>query len=75
MILKKYVQIVNSIEKLLDFGALTIEDVIGRLKAVQDRERASECEPSTGMLFYTAEQWRAFDKNKEEGAGLSKDGE
>ena len=37
---KKYEQLVLSIEMLLDFGQLTIEDVTGRLKAAQDHERA-----------------------------------
>lgn len=58
---KKYEQLVLSIETLLDFQQLSIEDMIGRLKAVQDRERAPESEPATSKLLYTAEQWRAFD--------------
>lgn len=73
---KRYEQIVISIETFLDFQQLSIEDVTGRLKAVQDRERAPESESSTigGKLLYTAEQWRAFDKKKKkEVAGLSKD--
>jgi hypothetical protein len=32
--LKRYAQIINSIETLMDFEQLTIEDVIGRLKLV-----------------------------------------
>ena len=36
---KKYEQIVMLIETLLDFEQLTIEDVTGRLKAVQDHGR------------------------------------
>ena len=43
---KKYAQIVMSIETLLDFEQLTIEDVTGRLKAVQDREEAPQSEPA-----------------------------
>jgi hypothetical protein len=35
---KRYAQIVNSIETLLSFEQLTVKDVTGRLKAVQDRE-------------------------------------
>ena len=73
---KRYRQIVNSIETLLDFDALTIEDVTGRLKSVQDRELADDLESANagGKLLYTAEQWRAFDKKKkEEAAGPSKD--
>ena len=54
---KKYAQIVMSIETLLDFEQLSVEDVTGRLKAVQDREQASDSEPNAvrGKLLYTAE--------------------
>jgi hypothetical protein len=70
---KRYTQIVNSIETLLDFEQHTIEDVTGRLKSVQDREQAPESDSAAvgGKLLYTADRWRAFDK--EEGAGPSKD--
>jgi hypothetical protein len=59
---KKYMQIVNSIETLLDFDAPTIEDVIGRFKSVQDREQADDFDSinASDKLLYTAEQWRAF---------------
>jgi len=69
---KKYEQLVLSIETLLDFGQLTIEDVTGRLKAAQDRERTPESEAADGKLLYTAGQWWAFVK-EDEGAGPSKD--
>ena len=67
---KRYVQIVNSIETLLDFKQLTVEDVTGRLKAVQDHEEGPHAEPGVagGNLLYTMEQWRAFEKKKEEGS-------
>ena len=53
---------------LLNLEQLSTEDVIGRLKAVQDREQASDSEPSMvgGKLLYTAEQWWAFEKKKGE---------
>jgi hypothetical protein len=35
---KKYAQIMLAIKMLLDFEDLSIEEVPGRLKAVQDRE-------------------------------------
>lgn len=59
--LKKDEHMVFSIETLLDFRQLPIEDVIERLKAVQDMS-APEGVPVAGKLLYTAEQWRAFDK-------------
>jgi hypothetical protein len=51
---KKYTQIVMSIETLLDFEQLTVEDVTGRLKMVQDREEGSHAEPGAagGKLLY-----------------------
>ena len=54
------------IETLIDFEALSIEEVTQRIKSVQDREEAPHAEPSTarGKLLYTTEQWRAFDKKK-----------
>ena len=42
---KKYAQIVMSIETLLDFEQLTVKDVTGRLKVVQDREEGPHAEP------------------------------
>ena len=62
-----------SIETLHDFEQLTIEDMTGRLKVVQDCEQAlnSEQGAAGGKLLYTMEQWCAFDKKKEEGSGSS----
>jgi hypothetical protein len=54
---KRYAQIINSIETLLDFEQLTVEDVTGRLKAVQDREQAPDSEQGAagGKLLYAME--------------------
>ena len=54
---KRYAQIVNSIETLLDLEHLTIKDVTKRLKAVQDREEAPNSEQGAigGKLLYTME--------------------
>ena len=41
---KKYSQIVLAIETLLDFKVLSIEEVTGRIKAVQDREQEQDSE-------------------------------
>ena len=58
---KKYSQLVIAIEMLLDFEELTIEEVTGRLKMVDDRDEAPPTEPITvgGKLMYTKEQWLA----------------
>ena len=74
--LRKYAQIIMSIETFLDFKQLTIEDVTERLNAVQDREEGPHTEPSAagGKLLYTMEQWRAFEKEEgSEPSGSSKE--
>jgi hypothetical protein len=57
----KYVQIVVAIEQFLDFEALTLEEVTGRLKAVDNCEEQVLTEPVAinDKLLYTKEQWRA----------------
>jgi hypothetical protein len=63
---KKYTQIALSMETLLDLSTLSIEEVIGRLKAVDDREEAPPANPVyvTGKLLFTEEQWLARQKEK-----------
>jgi hypothetical protein len=51
---KKYTQIALSIETLLDLSTLSIEEVTGRLKAVDDREEVPPTNPilvDDKMLF------------------------
>ena len=57
----KYSQLVITIETLLDFEELTIEEVTGRLKMVDDCDEAPPTELITvgGKLMYTKEQWLA----------------
>lgn len=58
---------------------LTIEEVTGRLKAVDNREEAPPTEPISigGRLLYAEDQWLARQKEKKrgggEGSGTSKD--
>jgi len=58
---------VIAIETLLDFEDLTIEEVIGRLKAVDNRDEGPLTESITvcGKLMYTEEQWLAWRKEDE----------
>jgi hypothetical protein len=53
---KKYSQIALSMETLLDLSTLSIEDVTGRLRAVDDREEtAGDPVSISGKLLYTEE--------------------
>jgi hypothetical protein len=74
---KKYTQIALSMETLLDLSALSIEEVTGRLKAVDDRNEAPSTNSITsdGKLLFTKEQWLARQKEKQqqEGSPSSKD--
>ncbi|CAN6169589.1 unnamed protein product [Urochloa humidicola] len=72
---KKYKQIALAVETLLDLSELTIEDVTGRLKAVDNHD---EEDPPGGIniggrLYLSEEQWhtREREKNKEKSAGRS----
>ena len=58
---KKYSQVAIAIEMLLDFSELSIEEVTGRLKAVDNREQLPPSEPVTisGKLLFIEEQWLA----------------
>jgi hypothetical protein len=66
----KYTRIVVAIEQFLDFEALTLEEVTGRLKAVDDGEEQTPTEPVSinDKLMYTEEQWRARWRKEKKGA-------
>jgi hypothetical protein len=74
---KKYTQIALSMETLLDLSTLSIEEVIGWLKAGDDREEVPPANPvsANGKLLFTEEQWlaRQKEKKKQEGSSSSKD--
>jgi hypothetical protein len=74
---KKYTQIALSMETLLYLLTLSIEEVTGRLKAVNDREEAPPANlvSADGKLLFTKEQWLTHqkEKKKQEGSSSSKD--
>lgn len=70
-VVPKYSQI--AMETLFDFVDLSMKEVMGRLKAVDDREEAPPTEPVAigSKLLYTEEQWLARQKEKKKGEGSS----
>ena len=58
----KYTQIVLAIEMFGDLDSMTIEGLVGRLRAVEDRvtnDEAAETEAGMARLLLTEEQWEA----------------
>jgi hypothetical protein len=77
---KKYTQITLSMETLLNLSTLSIEEVTGQLKAMDNREEAPPANPvsnpvsTDSKLLFTEEQWFARQKEKKrEGSSSSKD--
>jgi hypothetical protein len=65
----KYSQVAIAIEILLDFSELSIEEMMGRLKAVDNHEQLPPSEPITigGNLLFTEEQWLAASESGRRG--------
>ena len=67
----RFAQIALSIETLLDMSTLSIEEVTGRLKAVEDRAEAPARTTAGGQLLLTEEQWAARLRKRKQGEGSS----
>jgi uncharacterized membrane protein YgcG len=63
----RYIQLVLSIETLLDVSTLSIEEITGRLKATEDD--VAEAPAVEGKLLLTEQEWHERSKKKETGEG------
>jgi hypothetical protein len=68
---KKYSQMACSIETLLDLDKMTIEDLTGRLKVVEDRNDVDNSTGSGSQLLLTELEWLARSKRVQSGASNS----
>uniref|UniRef100_A0ACD5UZQ7 Uncharacterized protein n=1 Tax=Avena sativa TaxID=4498 RepID=A0ACD5UZQ7_AVESA len=66
----RFVQIAFSIKTLLDPAMLTVEEVVGHLRAVEERLDDDQGGISSGQLLLTEEQWEAR-KRQPRGGGTS----
>lgn len=57
---KKYIQIVSTIEQFGDFDAMTVEEVVGRLRAHEERVKDDD-EKKENQLLMTQSQWRELE--------------
>jgi hypothetical protein len=73
---KRFVPIAVSIESVLDTANMSIEEITGRLRAIEGRADEEDADPSTGaggkLLLIEEEQWLAWLKDKQPGEGSSK---
>ncbi|KAF8783882.1 hypothetical protein HU200_000329 [Digitaria exilis] len=67
----RFAQIALSIETLLDLSTLSIEDVTGRLKAVEDRAAVPAYTTASEKLLLTQEEWAVRARERKTGEGSS----
>ena len=60
----KYIQIALYIETMLDLSTLTIKDVTGHLRTVDERLELATATKDSGKLLLTEEEWAAWRNSK-----------
>ncbi|GJX96945.1 hypothetical protein Tco_0352743, partial [Tanacetum coccineum] len=63
VVLSKFLQIASTIEQFADLDNMTVEEVIGRLKAHEERVRGKS-ESGEGKLLLTHQEWLEISKKK-----------
>jgi hypothetical protein len=66
---KDYSQMACSIETLLDLNAMSVEELIGRLRSSEGRGSDTPAQGANGTLLLTEEEWEARRRQKEQGQG------
>lgn len=74
----KFTQVAISIEQLIDIQTLSVEELVGRLKSVEERFDADEAandggRETSGHLLLTEEEWLVRMKKREQGDSSSDD--
>lgn len=59
----RYLQIASTIEQFGNLEEMTVEEIVGRLKAHDERLRGKIEEPSGGQLLLTEEEWKKREAN------------
>ena len=70
----QYIQIALSIETMLDLSTLTIEDVTGHLRAVDERLEQATATKDSDKLLLIEEEWAA-QRNSRKAASSSRGGD
>jgi hypothetical protein len=64
---KRYSQLAHSIDNLVDLNTTSIEEIVGRFKAAEERDEQDAEEEGGTKLYLTEEEWRARAGRRESG--------